>query len=149
MSRSVNRLSGWGYEGSTPEELQRHIALHEVKYVVDVRLNAVSRRKGFSKKALEQTVVASGAKYIHLPALGNPKENRAGFYSRIDSEYEAAVAHFREKVLTEDQAHQALNDVVDLLREGAVMLLCFEKSASCCQRTPVIEVITSILVQRT
>ncbi|WP_448759848.1 DUF488 domain-containing protein [Actinomyces oricola] len=50
--------------------------------LVDVRLNPVSRVRGFSKNRLRERLEASGLVYEHRPELGNPKNNRAGYAAR-------------------------------------------------------------------
>ena len=47
--------------------------------LVDVRLNAVSRKSGFSKKRLTQALKDAGIEYVHEKDLGNPQDNRDSF----------------------------------------------------------------------
>ena len=47
-----------------------------VKLLVDVRAVASSRRPGFSKNQLAAGLDERGISYLHLRALGTPKEGR-------------------------------------------------------------------------
>ncbi|MDQ3504076.1 MAG: DUF488 domain-containing protein [Actinomycetota bacterium] len=49
--------------------------------LLDVRLNAISRKPGFSKKRLTAALAAVGIGYRHARALGNPRDNREPFHS--------------------------------------------------------------------
>jgi uncharacterized protein (DUF488 family) len=122
-----------GYEGKTIDEVIRTLKAWGVSTLVDVRLNAISRKKGFSKTALRNSLEGSGLSYVHLPALGNPKENRAGFYS--PGTEQAANAHDTFlSGLDSDSARAALDRIEELGRDGGVALLCFEHDHRMCHR---------------
>ena len=76
---TVCGLVSVGYEGRSVDELIAVLRRYDVSLLVDVRLNAISRRPGFSKRALAEALHAAGIEYRHAPELGNPKENRAAF----------------------------------------------------------------------
>ena len=61
-----------GYEGRSIEDFVRAMKRNRVELVVDVRLNAVSRKKGFSKAPLTKALAAEGIGYRHETELGNP-----------------------------------------------------------------------------
>lgn len=143
MVSGTFKLSGWGYEGQSVDDLERYLTTSQVVALVDIRLNPISRKKGFSKKALAATVEALGASYVHLPELGNPKENRAGFQDPGSSAHSRAIEHFQNAVLSAPAAEAAIDRVLELLTDGPVVLLCYEMSESRCHRAPVIEAITS------
>lgn len=65
-----------GYEGRTAGELVVTLAEAGVDVLVDVRLTPLSRKPGLSKRQLADALAAAGVEYVHLPALGNPKDNR-------------------------------------------------------------------------
>lgn len=123
-----------GYEGKSVEELIEMLLGWQIATLVDVRLNAISRKKGFSKKALKAAVEEAGVGYLHLPALGNPKDNRAGFAAPGSPAAVEAHERFRCCINT-DEAHEALETVGDLARSGRVALLCFEADHRTCHRS--------------
>lgn len=134
-----NTLYGWGYEGRSVEDLVTYVQRAGAHVVVDIRLNPISRKRGFSKRALTAHLHAAGLVYMHLPALGNPVDNRAGF--AIPDSADAATAHerFTTEVLDAQGAVEALGTIADLLQEGPVVLLCFEADQRSCHRSLVIE----------
>lgn len=76
--------------------------------LVDVRLNPVSRVRGFSKNRLRERLEASGLVYEHRPELGNPKNNRAGYAEPGTLAAHRAHARFRDSVLSTPSADSAL-----------------------------------------
>ena len=128
---------GIGYEGISGEELVKSLKGWGVDILVDVRLNAVSRKKGFSKRALSELLEASGITYLHMPALGNPKDNR-GAYSEIDSaEGLAARATFSDR-LADANATADIDRLAELATNHHVAVFCYEESELNCHRREVL-----------
>jgi uncharacterized protein (DUF488 family) len=123
-----------GYEGKTIDEVIDALLAWRVLTLVDVRLNAISRKKGFSKTALRTALENAGLSYVHLPALGNPKANRAGFYSPGTTEAANAHGVFLDS-LDSDGARDAMDRVEELSQAGGVALLCFEHDHRMCHRS--------------
>ncbi|GAB3219384.1 hypothetical protein GCM10027447_02120 [Glycomyces halotolerans] len=128
---------GFGYEGHEAEDLIARLYAAGVEIVVDVRLTPISRKRGLSKKALRQALAEVGIDYIHLRALGNPKDNRAGFASE-SSERDTAVSTFR-MLLAEPAAAEALDEIRRLASDRRVALLCFEAEEARCHRHVILE----------
>ena len=132
-------ITGWGYEGHTIDDLIQECRRTRAKFVVDIRLNAISRKRGFSKKALSESLSKAGIEYIHLRALGNPKSNRPGFAHPGTPEAEVAHRRFNEEVLGTDEAASQLAQLEELEKIGNVIILCFEETPRCCHRHLVIQ----------
>ncbi|WP_083702503.1 DUF488 domain-containing protein [Pseudonocardia sp. Ae717_Ps2] len=130
-------LVGAGYEGRSLEQFIDELNAQEVRAVVDVRLNAISRKVGFSKRALSSNLSLAGIDYMHLPALGNPRDNRAGF-SGDWQELEQARSTYRE-ILGERHSIEALSLVIDIMTKGTVALMCFEANQERCHRQVTIQ----------
>lgn len=75
----MGSVIGVGYEGRSVEDLVSLVTEAGVTVLVDVRLNAISRKPGLSKSRLAARLGEVGIRYEHVPALGNPKENREAF----------------------------------------------------------------------
>lgn len=112
----------------------------DVDIVVDVRLHAVSRRRGFSKRALGELLRCHGIEYVHEPALGNPPDNRLGF--RQSANRERARARYRTLVAGGGEA--ALGRVTDLARDRHVALLCVEREPATCHRAVLLELLSDV-----
>jgi uncharacterized protein (DUF488 family) len=130
-------LLGTGYEGKTQQQVCNALLTAGVDILVDVRLTPISRKPGLSKSALAQAVQEVGVKYLHLPELGNPKWNRAGFGGDA-LQLDGARDAFRRVVLSEPAAQAALRRVRELAVGLTVSLLCFEADQIRCHRDVVI-----------
>ncbi len=132
-------VMGWGYEGRTPADLIDDARAWGVSTVVDVRLTPLSRKAGFSKRALAAALGAAGVAYVHLPALGNPRDNRAGFADTVGEVGANARRRFVDEVIGQPPAQVALDEVAALSQSGRVILLCFEASEGTCHRQLVLD----------
>lgn len=142
MATQTAGLIGVGYEGRTVEAVISQLRETGVAIVVDVRLTPLSRKPGFSKRALAEALQSSGIEYRHLPALGNPRWNRAGFSERSTPDGDRARRRYTE-VLGEADAREALDEIASLTQSGRVALLCFEADERHCHR----ELLIDMLVQ--
>ena len=128
---STPRIYSIGYEGSSIATFVETLAQNRVTLVVNVRLNAVSRRPGFSKRKLESALTERGIGYVHERALGNPPENRAHFHS--PETVDEGRRNFRAQL--DNGSHEALERLVDHARSQRVAVLCVERAAAACHRT--------------
>jgi uncharacterized protein (DUF488 family) len=122
-------LVSLGYEGRSVSELVDELLLQSVSILVDVRLTPLSRKVGMSKNRLAAALNEAGIGYVHLRALGNPKDNRESFRSGDPASRE----RFRQ-LLTDQNALDAIEHIAELLDGGAVAVLCFERSHEHCHR---------------
>ena len=128
-----------GYEGRSAESLIQALVREEVGLVADVRLTPLSRKPGLSKNSLMAGLAAAGIKYEHLPALGNPRENREAFRAGESSSRDRFQSLMGERV-----AGLALSRLEELLHRFPVALLCFERDAHACHR----QLVSDELVRR-
>jgi Protein of unknown function, DUF488 len=91
-----------------------------------VRLTPVSRKPGLSKLRLADALAAVGIEYLHLPALGNPLDNRDAF-RQGDPRSQARF----QGLLGTPHAQSALAELGARAQEKRVALLCFERDADC------------------
>lgn len=123
-------LTSFGYEGLTQSDLVAALIDSDVEVLVDVRLNPISRKTGLSKTALSEALAASGIEYVHLRALGNPKENRAGFVAG-----ERGARERYRQLLRTGAGRDGVEHIRALVAERRVALLCFEREFERCHRS--------------
>jgi uncharacterized protein (DUF488 family) len=134
------RLATVGYEGRTAEELVELLVVEGVEVLADVRLTPLSRKPGLSKRRLAESLAAAGVDYLHLSALGNPKDNREHFRT---GDVGAGIERFRS-VMAEPSGADALDRLGELARCRDVALLCFERDHARCHR----QVVSDELIRR-
>lgn len=124
-----------GYEKTTMAEFIAALRAAGVARVIDVRAVPLSRRPGFSKNILAASLKEAGIEYVHLKALGTPKEGRdaakKGDVAALERVYESQLQ------LPEAQAQAAM--MRDLAAEKPSALLCFERDPGHCHRTLLLE----------
>jgi uncharacterized protein (DUF488 family) len=133
------RARGIGYQGLSLESFVERLLGDGIAVIADVRLTPLSRKPGFSKRALAQALDTVGIRYVHLRELGNPKWNRAGF-GGDEAELRAAKRTYRDGLASAD-AQRALADLRGLAGTEPVGVLCFEADEDRCHRSVVLEVI--------
>lgn len=120
-----------GYEGASLEEFLAALRRAGVEVLVDVREVPLSRKRGFSKTALQLAIRQAGLEYLHLRALGDPKPGRdaaragnLGLFRRI----------FSAQLATE-AARQELEVAAKLVKHRRACLMCFEENHEHCHRS--------------
>lgn len=134
MGRRRDALVSIGYEGRTSEELLAAIVELRVDTLVDVRLTPLSRKPGLSKTRLGQSAEGHGVRYVHFPALGNPKDNREPFH---DGRAAEGCIRF-SRLLARPAAVAAMGQLEALARDGRVAVLCFERDHDRCHRQVIV-----------
>lgn len=128
--RAVGRIYSVGYEGLTVAGLIERLQQSRVEELVDVRASPYSRRPGFSKKRLADSLSAAGIIYRHEPLLGNA--------FRDVEDFGAAMELMRDHLAAGEPA-----DAVDRLIASAdgrrVAVLCLESDQRRCHRQVVLE----------
>ena len=130
MKRTISTI---GYEGVTIQEFVTALQRDSVEIIIDVRDVPLSRKKGFSKNQLADSLRAHGIQYVHLKGLGDPKDGReaarAGNYPLFAKIF---AKHMRSNV-----AKEALDHAGMLVSDQHVCLMCFEADYKRCHRTVV------------
>jgi len=118
-----------GYEGFEIGEFVAHLKNNDIDCLLDVREIPLSRKRGFSKRALAQRLKQADIHYVHLRDLGSPKsiredlkltENYSNFFDKIEK-------HLVEK---KESIETAYKYVVNY----TCCLMCFERLAARCHR---------------
>ncbi len=124
-----------GYEGATQAEVIARLKAAGVETLVDVRAVAASRRAGFSKTLLGESLRAEGVDYVHLRALGTPKAGREAAKKGYIREMRAIFAEH----MAEPAAQLQLEQLKALAGETRVAMLCFEADHAGCHRAVLAE----------
>ncbi len=129
-----------GYEGTDIDRFVATLKAAGVERLADVRAVPISRKKGFSKKALSNRLREEGIEYFHFVGLGDPKPGRdaarAGHYKLFHAIY---CAH-----LESADANSSLEDLTAAAAEKLTCLMCFERDPTTCHRSIVAqEMVTS------
>lgn len=119
-----------GYEGFDLETYIKRLQTANITHIVDVRELPLSRKQGFSKKALSQALNAAGIRYTHLKLLGCPKPVRdrlkqGGSWFNYVQEFSKHLA----------QQSASLDELVNIASNESVSLLCFEADFKRCHRS--------------
>jgi uncharacterized protein (DUF488 family) len=132
---STPPLATIGYENTTLAEVIDRLKRADVEVVIDVRAVAASRRPGFSKTILGESLKAEGIDYVHLRPLGTPKAGREAARAGRIGEMRKIFC----ECLEEPQAQVALAEAARIAGRRRAALLCYEAEAAGCHRTIVAE----------
>ena len=124
-----------GYEAQPQDAVIDKLKKAGVELVLDVRAVAASRRAGFSKTVLGNSLTAEGIGYLHLRDLGTPKPGR-------DAARKGNIREMRqifEEHLETPAAGLAMERAIAETRDKAVALLCYEADAAGCHRRVIAE----------
>jgi uncharacterized protein (DUF488 family) len=119
-----------GYEGTDIDRFIATLKAVGVHLLVDVRALPLSRKKGFSKNGLRDRIEREGMEYVHLGALGDPKDGRdaarAGRFDQFRKIY--------NKHLAQAEPQQKLRELGELVDQHPTCLMCFERDPTECHR---------------
>ena len=121
-----------GYEGLSIDAFVSLLGEHGIDTVVDVRELPLSRKPGFSKKALESLLNLTGREYVHMVDLGCPKLVRDRY--REDGNWKRYTDGFSKYLKTQGDAIAELSSLVS---SSNCALLCYEADSNFCHRSMV------------
>ncbi len=120
-----------GYEGSSFEGYLNRLLQNGVHMLIDVRRNPLSRKYGFSKKILSETVEKLGIKYLHIPELGIAAEKRRELITQSD--YDQLFDEYECQELTDNKA--SIRRIANLMKQHhRIAITCFEAHVCMCHR---------------
>jgi uncharacterized protein (DUF488 family) len=124
-----------GYEAAAMADFLAALTNAGVERVIDVRALPLSRRPGFSKTSLKNTLAEAGVEYVHLKALGTPASGREA--ARAGRHQELQQIYAGQLQLPEAIAQGA--QMIELAREKPSALLCYEREPTHCHRSLLLE----------
>lgn len=118
-----------GYEGYNIDDFLNHLISNNIDCVLDVRQLPLSRKRGFSKTSLGQTLRQADIDYVHIPKLGSPKPLRNDL--KLTHDYAVFFSAMDRYLQTQTQALEtAYSHVID----KTCCLMCFERLPAICHR---------------
>ena len=123
------RLATVGYSGISLADLVTVLVHSGIDALIDVRELPLSRRPGFSKTPLSSALREAGIRYVHLRALGNPREHRRRYQA---GQVAVGARGYRRHVRR--QGAEALGQLAGEVVTGACCLLCVEADPDHCHR---------------
>lgn len=124
-------LNTIGYELTSIGDFITALQGAGVGCVIDVRAVPVSRKAGFSKKALSRFLADSGIGYQHIPGLGNPKPGRDAARAGQLADFKKI---YRAHLKTAD-AQRGFELAADVAATVNACLLCYERDPEICHRS--------------
>jgi hypothetical protein len=130
-----------GYEQfRDSRDFARRLLAAGVERLIDVRELPISRRRGYAKTALRETMEQADIEYVHMRALGNPKPYRDLYKS---GRHQQGREKYRRHLLENQRG--ALVELVELMQGKRSALMCVEHDPAVCHRTVIVEALRSEL----
>ena len=139
--RRTSTFATIGYEGSSVESYINKLIENDIRMLVDVRKNPISRKYGFSKITLSSLLDRLGIEYTHIPELGIDSSGRTQLNTQAD--YDRLFDKYESTVLVDQKA--ALRNLFGLFSEKKrIAITCFEKDHGQCHRSRVADAIEAM-----
>lgn len=123
-----------GYEGTEIEEFARKLTANAIVALIDVRKNAISRKKGFSKTKLSEKMRTIGIEYYHMPELGIPSSLRRQLNASLPETYYKLFEHYEKSILP--YASDSITRITEIAeKKGRIAITCFESDHKYCIET--------------
>jgi uncharacterized protein (DUF488 family) len=122
-----------GYEGTEIEEFACKLTQNAIAALIDVRKNAISRKRGFSKTKLSDKMRTIGIEYYHMPELGIPSSLRKQLDASRPETYSSLFDYYEQSIL--HQASDSITRITEIAKEkGSIAITCFESDHRYCHR---------------
>lgn len=135
----MKQLFTIGYEGIVLEDFLMKLGEENIDILLDIREFPISRRKGFSKNALRDSLTERNIDYRHEKQLGSPKKIRHKL--REDHNYKAFFKAFDRHL---QKQNTLLTELIEEMN-GNVVLMCYEHEHTLCHRLSVVDVLAGML----
>lgn len=130
-----------GYEGISIDTFLNRLIKNNIKVLVDVRRNPISRKYGFSKKSLSSIVKSVGIEYSHHFELGITSEKRQHLITQAD--YDHLFTSYENDVLS-NKLKALQNLFTFFCNKKRIALMCFEADSSMCHRKRLAKAMTTL-----
>lgn len=130
----MGKICTIGYEGRNCDEFIELLRKEKISLLIDIRENTNSRKKGFSKKALAESLRNKGIEYKHLAELGTPKHIRLAYKNSGNIE---DLLNGYTNYLNENPEY--INNLLEEIGDKDACLMCFERLPINCHRFVIAE----------
>lgn len=139
--RRTSTFATIGYEGGSVESYINKLIENDIRTLVDVRKNPISRKYGFSKRTLSSLLNRLGIEYVHIPELGIDSSDRKQLNTQND--YDRLFDKYESTVLVDQKT--SLQELYDLYaKKKRIAITCFEKDHCQCHRSRVANAIEAM-----
>lgn len=128
-----------GYEGLDIDDFLSLLRENGIQTVVDIRELPLSRKRGFSKRALEAELHSAGCEYVHLVKLGCPKSVRDQY--RVDGNWKNYTKGFLKHLKGQQES---IAELAALAASSDCALLCYEADPNFCHRSMVANAVSEV-----
>jgi uncharacterized protein (DUF488 family) len=129
-----------GYEGQPLESFVDALVAAGYTALVDVRLNALSRKPGFSKRGHREALAEAGIEYQHRPSSATPRTIATASALRVPP------SRRRERgtqPVSDERAAAAIEELASAGTPQLVALKCFEADDARCHRQVILSAVDS------
>lgn len=130
LESNKNTIFTIGYEGKSIDHFLNLLLKNNVKKIIDVRSNTLSRKYGFSRDDLRLFCNKINVQYYGISQLGIPSKLRRNL--KTSQDYKNIFHQYETTWLPE--VPEYLTDLFLEIKEEPSALLCFESNASMCHR---------------
>ena len=128
-----------GYEKAALTGFVAALRAAGVATLIDVRSQPWSQRADFRRDALRRHLLAAGIGYVHIRALGNPKQGREAAKAGDLESYRTHMA----AQLVSSEGQKGLARAAALAREKPICLMCYERDPAYCHRSLVADALVA------
>jgi uncharacterized protein (DUF488 family) len=130
-----------GYQNLSIQQFIGKLESHSIRILIDVRKNPISRKAGFSKRSLSESLNKVGIEYYHFPELGVPSNKRKELVDGDRATYESLFNFYETDIVS--QAMTTVDTIKELANENKrIALTCFETDHNLCHRGKLSEIIS-------
>nr|VFK19106.1 MAG: Uncharacterized conserved protein, DUF488 family [Candidatus Kentron sp. LPFa] len=128
-----------GYEGRSIDAFLNRVLQKGIARIIDVRRNPLSRKYGFTRRALDNLCGKIGIEYVHFPQVGVPSDLRRDLSSK--DAYHALLRHYEKEILPRQE--NTVAEIGALMKDSPSALLCFEEDHAICHRSVLAKAVAS------
>lgn len=131
VNESAHALYTIGYEGRSIDGLLNELIKRNIRTLFDVRKNAFSMQREFSKQSLVEATAIAGIEYIHCSEVGIVSDKRQELLpnGRQDELFE----WYKSNVLP--TSRRFVDKALAAFERGSIALMCYEKDPMDCHRS--------------
>lgn len=132
-----------GYERRSIDEFIEYLIENNIAQLIDVRSNPQSRKPGFSRLNLAETLERHGIRYLGFPALGIPSERRKRLPGIVNRR--TLLDWYEDNIVT--LWPQEIKVLSEFVCQKPSALMCFERDPTLCHRHRLAHLVSNLTGQ--